>query len=134
MPYLAAAFLILISLLVAPASALAQAGVSYRVPTDNPFAGTAGPAPEIYALGLRNPFRFSFDRATGDVLIGDVGQDTREEIDWIGGAAVAVRTSAGPAARGRSRARARAIRPIRARSRIRSSPCSTTPTRAPAPR
>ena len=44
MPYLAAAFLILISLL-APSTALAQAGVSYRVPTDNPFAGTAGAAP-----------------------------------------------------------------------------------------
>jgi glucose/arabinose dehydrogenase len=86
MPYLAAALLILVSLL-APSSALAQAGVSYQVPADNPFAGTAGAAPEVYALGLRNPFRFSFDRATGDLLIGDVGQTVREEIDWIGAAA-----------------------------------------------
>ena len=81
MQYLAAAFLTL--LLWAPV-AHAQAGVSYQVPPDNPFLGQAGAAPEIYALGLRNPFRFSFDRQTGDVLIGDVGQGTREEIDWIG--------------------------------------------------
>jgi glucose/arabinose dehydrogenase len=82
MPYLTAAFLIL--LLVAPSSALGQAGMSYQVPADNPFVGQAGAAPEIYALGLRNPYRFSFDRLTGDILIGDVGQGTREEIDWIG--------------------------------------------------
>jgi glucose/arabinose dehydrogenase len=80
MPYLAAALLILLLL---PAGAFAQAGVSYQVPSDNPFAGQAGAAPEIYALGLRNPFRFSFDRQTGDVLIGDVGGGQREEIDWV---------------------------------------------------
>lgn len=84
MPHLAAALLIL---LLFPAGAFAQAGVSYQIPADNPFAGQAGAAPEIYALGLRNPFRFSFDRQTGDVLIGDVGQGAREEIDWIGAAA-----------------------------------------------
>jgi glucose/arabinose dehydrogenase len=82
--YLAAAFLIL--LLCAPA-AHAQAGVSYQVPPDNPFVGQAGAAPEVYALGLRNPYRFSFDRQTGDLLIGDVGGSQREEIDWIGFAA-----------------------------------------------
>jgi glucose/arabinose dehydrogenase len=82
--YLAAAFLIL--LLCAPA-AHAQAGVSYQVPTDNPFVGQVGAAPEVYALGLRNPYRFSFDRQTGDLLIGDVGGSQREEIDWIGFAA-----------------------------------------------
>jgi glucose/arabinose dehydrogenase len=82
MPHLAAAFLILLALAV-PSAAFAQAGVSYQVPADNPFVGQAGAAPEIYALGLRNPFRFSFDRASGDILIGDVGQGAREEIDWV---------------------------------------------------
>jgi glucose/arabinose dehydrogenase len=86
-PYLTAAFLILL-LLVAPSSALGQAGVSYQVPASNPFVGVAGAAPEVYALGLRNPFRFSFDRLTGDILIGDVGQGAQEEVDWIGQAAV----------------------------------------------
>jgi hypothetical protein len=64
-----------------PASASGQA--AYTVPADNPFVGTPGAAPEIYALGLRNPFRFSFDRATGDLTIGDVGQAAREEIDFV---------------------------------------------------
>lgn len=81
MPHLAAAFLTL--LLLAPASAHAQAGVSYQVPPDNPFVGQAGAAPEVYGYGLRNPYRFSFDRETGDVLIGDVGGSQREEIDWV---------------------------------------------------
>jgi glucose/arabinose dehydrogenase len=85
MPYLATAFLILLLLL--PATASAQAGVSYQIPPDNPFAGQAGAAPEVYALGLRNPYRFSFDRDTGDLFIGDVGGSQREEIDWIGAAA-----------------------------------------------
>jgi glucose/arabinose dehydrogenase len=83
MPYLATTFLILISLLL-PAGAMAQAGVSYQIPADAPFADVAGAAPEVHAMGLRNPFRFSFDRANGDLLIGDVGQGAREEIDWIG--------------------------------------------------
>src|SRR5262249_5663156 len=46
----------------------------------NPFVATPGAEP-IWALGLRNPFRFSFDRQTGDLYIGDVGQSTREEVD-----------------------------------------------------
>jgi glucose/arabinose dehydrogenase len=51
------------------------------VPADNPFAGQAGARPEIWSYGLRNPWRFSFDRATGDLYIGDVGQNAVEEIN-----------------------------------------------------
>jgi glucose/arabinose dehydrogenase len=54
----------------------------YRIPADNPFVGRPGAKPAIYAWGLRNPWRFSFDRATGDLTIGDVGQDHVEEIDF----------------------------------------------------
>lgn len=54
----------------------------YTVPTDNPFAGRADARGEIYAYGLRNPFRFSFDRATGDLLLADVGQDDAEEVNY----------------------------------------------------
>jgi glucose/arabinose dehydrogenase len=54
----------------------------YRVPTSNPFVGRSGARPEIYSYGLRNPWRFSFDRATGDLYIGDVGQDAVEEVDF----------------------------------------------------
>jgi glucose/arabinose dehydrogenase len=53
----------------------------YAVPADNPFLSTAGAEPEIWAYGLRNPWRMSFDRATGDLYIGDVGQSQREEIN-----------------------------------------------------
>jgi glucose/arabinose dehydrogenase len=57
-------------------------GRPYTVPSSNPFAGRSGARPEIYSYGLRNPWRFSFDRATGDLAIGDVGQDAVEEIDF----------------------------------------------------
>jgi glucose/arabinose dehydrogenase len=58
-----------------------DAGAPYAVPADNPFRATAGAAPEIWAYGLRNPFRISVDRSTGDLYIGDVGQNRVEEID-----------------------------------------------------
>jgi glucose/arabinose dehydrogenase len=55
----------------------------YRVPPDNPFLSTKGARPEIYLTGLRNPWRLRFDRATGDLWIGDVGQNSWEEIDVV---------------------------------------------------
>lgn len=55
--------------------------VPYTVPESNPFVAAAG-RDEVYALGLRNPFRFSFDALTGAIAIGDVGQGCREEIDY----------------------------------------------------
>jgi len=62
-----------------------KAGGGYQIPPDNPFTGRAGALPEIYAYGVRNPWRFSFDRRTGSLTIGDVGQDEIEEIDFIHG-------------------------------------------------
>ncbi|HEX5982757.1 MAG TPA: PQQ-dependent sugar dehydrogenase, partial [Solirubrobacterales bacterium] len=64
----------------------------YTIPAGNPFAASPGADPTIWSYGLRNPFRFSFDHLTGDLWIGDVGQDEREEVDfaaapWLGGGA-----------------------------------------------
>lgn len=53
----------------------------YTIPAGNPFAGVAGDFEPIWSYGLRNPFRFSFDRSTGAIYIGDVGQGAREEVD-----------------------------------------------------
>lgn len=70
----------------------AEAGRRYRIPTDNPFAGNALCAkdgtgtqdcPEIFAWGFRNPWRFTFDRQTGELWLGDVGSHDREEVDRV---------------------------------------------------
>ncbi|MFE1801636.1 PQQ-dependent sugar dehydrogenase [Streptomyces sp. NPDC059517] len=59
-----------------------QGGEPYAIPPDNPFVDDPNAKDEIWAYGLRNPWRFSFDKGTGDLLIGDVGQSDWEEIDW----------------------------------------------------
>lgn len=58
-------------------------GERYAIPADNPFAGSAEASPEIWASGLRNPWRFSFDPATGDLYIADVGQNQYEEVNFV---------------------------------------------------
>ncbi len=62
-------------------SSIPVSGQVYRIPADNPFVGTS-PRDEIWALGLRNPYRWSFDRVTGDLWIADVGQGAIEEVDF----------------------------------------------------
>jgi glucose/arabinose dehydrogenase len=57
-------------------------GGGYTIPAGNPFVGQAGKRAEIWAYGLRNPWRFSFDRTTGALIVGDVGQDQQEEVDF----------------------------------------------------
>lgn len=55
----------------------------YNIPPTNPYAGATAGADEIYAIGMRNPYRFSFDRGTGQLWVADVGQNTREEVDIV---------------------------------------------------
>jgi hypothetical protein len=61
----------------------AGASAPYGIPVDNPFAGATPGRDEIFAVGFRNPFRFSFDRATRLLYLGDVGQGAREEVDIV---------------------------------------------------
>jgi hypothetical protein len=65
-----------------------DAGSPYVIPADNPYVGRAGWRGEIWQLGLRNPWRWSFDRGTGDLWIADVGEDFWEELDFLPGPAV----------------------------------------------
>ena len=87
-------------------------GGGYAIPAGNPFRGARARAREIYAYGLRNPYRFSFDRRTGALTIGDVGQDAVEEIDYLPGprrrprAARRATTSAGTCSRAAAATRA----------------------------
>jgi len=60
-----------------------NSGTPYSIPSGNPYIDNAEAADEIWASGLRNPWRFSFDRETGDLWIADVGQNSIEEIDFI---------------------------------------------------
>jgi len=87
MPHLSAARLTLTLLLLAGVLAPA-AHAQYQVPLDNPFVGTAGARGEIYVYGMRNPYRWSFDRLTGDMWIGDVG-GTQEEVTHLPQASIA---------------------------------------------
>ena len=64
-------------------SGASSGGLPYGIPSSDPFVGRAGARGEIWAYGLRNPWRFSFDRSTGDLLIGDVGQNLHEEVDLL---------------------------------------------------
>ncbi|MEA2332583.1 MAG: hypothetical protein QOH58_2721 [Thermoleophilaceae bacterium] len=70
--------------LLALAGALAPAAqAQYAIPADNPFVATPGARGEVYVYGMRNPYRWSFDRTTGDMWIGDVGSNRREEITFL---------------------------------------------------
>jgi glucose/arabinose dehydrogenase len=68
---------------VDPTPAVSECGLdaSYSVPSDNPYVGEGGACNEVFIIGLRNPFRMTFDRDSGDLYIGDVGQNKWEEID-----------------------------------------------------
>jgi glucose/arabinose dehydrogenase len=60
-----------------------DAGTPYTIPADNPFVGDTGARGEVWLYGLRNPWRFSFDRVGGDLYVGDVGQNAWEEVDVL---------------------------------------------------
>ena len=84
-----------------------------RIPRSNPFRGRSGAKPAVYSYGLRNPWRFSFDRMTGDLSIGDVGQDAYEEVDFVRRGRGAARTSAGTSSRATTCTTAARARPAR---------------------
>ena len=63
-----------------------RSGSGYTIPPDNPFVGRADAKPEVWSFGLRNPWRFTFDPATGDLYIADVGESAWEEVDVVGAA------------------------------------------------
>jgi glucose/arabinose dehydrogenase len=67
-----------------------DAGDPYAIPADNPFVGTAGARGEIWAIGLRNPWRWAFDRTAGDLYIADVGQSAWEEVNVTAATAAGV--------------------------------------------
>ena len=96
-----------------------QANGGYTIPASNPFVGVAG-NDEIWAYGLRNPYRNSFDRATGDFYIADVGQGLREELDFEAAGTAGGRNNGWPS---RPRARPAGATPAGARAKAR----STTP-------
>ena len=101
------------------------------LPKSNPFDGARG-RDEIYALGLRNPFRFSFDSRSGDIFIGDVGQDSWEEIDHVSRAASAASNFGWDMLEGNARLRGpQAARPLPAR-RCSSTRRAAAPARSPA--
>jgi glucose/arabinose dehydrogenase len=115
-------------------------GSPYAIPSGNPFGGSlcntgsnGGPTcPEIWAYGLRNPWRFSFDSASGDLVIGDVGQGRDEEIDYAHSGQNVGATTAGPATK-RSSSTLRGRRQTAIHFRHPWSPrCSHTPTPATA--
>ena len=68
---------------ISPSTAAVPTAPGYTIPPTNPYAGATPGADEIYAIGVRNPWRWSFDRTTGDLWLGDVGQDAVEEVDKI---------------------------------------------------
>ncbi|HVF35689.1 MAG TPA: PQQ-dependent sugar dehydrogenase, partial [Candidatus Saccharimonadia bacterium] len=72
-------------------SGRSDGSANYAIPTGNPFTGANPACDETYSYGLRNPWRYSFDRSTGDFIVGDVGQDRWEEISLVAGAALAGR-------------------------------------------
>ena len=94
--------------------------LTFGVPADNPFVASPQYS-EIWDYGLRNPWRYSFDPATGDLWIADVGQSAWEEIDRLPAGSPAARTSGGTCSKGPTATRARR-RPALCR------PCTSTPT------
>jgi Glucose / Sorbosone dehydrogenase len=104
-------------------------GEPYAIPPDNPFVGRDGARPEIWAFGLRNPWRFSFDSATGDLWIGTSGRTPGRRSTWSRQVRTGGRTSDGTGSRGPTRSRG--ARP-RTRSR-RSSSTGTATVRARSP-